>query len=65
MPYEIEPTPTGVLEHPIERRAFVAAIGPADPKVLIDLYNRPSAPLTVGNAGDSGFVATAVGWEPI
>jgi hypothetical protein len=29
--------------------------------VLIDLYNRQSAPLTVGNTGDSGFVATAVG----
>jgi len=24
-------------------------------------YNRPSAPLTVGNTRDSGFVATAVG----
>jgi hypothetical protein len=31
---------------------------------LIGLYNRPSAPLIVGNTGDSGFVATAVGWEP-
>jgi hypothetical protein len=28
-------------------------------------YNRPSAPLIVGNTGDSGFAATAARWEPI
>jgi hypothetical protein len=41
---DIEPTPIGVLEQPIERRAFVAAFGTADPEILIDLGNRPSAP---------------------
>jgi hypothetical protein len=35
----------GVFEQPIERRAFVAAFGTADPEILIDLANRPSAPL--------------------
>jgi hypothetical protein len=58
---EIEPTPIGVLEHPIECRALVAPLRTADPEILIDLGNRPSAPLIVGNTGDSGFVATAVG----
>jgi hypothetical protein len=59
--HEIEPTPIGVLEHPIECPALVAPLRTADPKVLIDLYNRLSAPLTVGNTGDSGFAATARG----
>ena len=42
---EIEPTPIGVLEHPIERWAFIAAFSAADPEILIDLCNRPSATL--------------------
>ena len=63
--HKIEPTPIGVLEHPIECRALVAPLRTADPKVLIDLYNRLSAPLPVGNTGDTGFVAIAARWEPI
>ena len=41
----IEPTPVGVFEHPIERWAFIAAFSAADPEILIDLCNRPSATL--------------------
>ena len=43
---EIEPTPIGVLEHPIERWAFIAAFSAADPEILIDLCNRTPAMLT-------------------
>jgi hypothetical protein len=42
---EIEPTPIGVLEHPIECRALVAPLRTADPEIPIDLGDPPSATL--------------------
>jgi hypothetical protein len=43
--HEIEPTPVGVLEHPIECRALVSAFRTADPEILIDLGDLPSTTL--------------------
>jgi len=48
--------PVGVPKHPVERRALVTPLRTADPEILIDLGNRPSA--TLGDQDDKLQIVT-------